>query len=159
MPRRRTADIRLTAAVKADPAEVYRALTSARELCVWWLDRAETDARNMGRWRMEWAAPAAGGPREAAGVFVDLEPQRKVAFMEEPRTLAKGVPPLATFFIEKRPRGAEVTLVQAGFLSEALLDARRARWEDCLAKLKVYLETGRPRKDALLTLAAPARRK
>lgn len=156
MPRRRT-DIRLNVAIKAEPAEVYRALTSARELCVWWLDRAETDARNMGRWRMEWPAKTDGGRREAAGVFVDLEPGRKVAFIEEERTLPKGLPPLATFFIEKRPRGCEVTLVHAGFTAPAVEAKWRARWEDCLAKLKSYLETGRGRKDQTLTLASSRR--
>lgn len=153
---RRTADIRLSILVKAEPAEVYRALTSARELCVWWLDRAETDARNMGRWRMEWGAAARAGRREAVGTFVDLEPARKVAFIEEDKTLPKGLPPLSTFFIEKRPRAAEVTLVQAGFSASgrgaALLGAARAHWEDCLAKLKVYLETGRARKGETLML-------
>lgn len=156
---RRTADIRLSILVKAEPAEVYRALTSARELCVWWLDRAETDARNMGRWRMEWGG---GGRREAVGAFVDLEPARKVAFIEEDKTLPKGLPPLTTFFIEKRPRAVEVTLVQAGFSASArgvlLLARARIHWEDCLAKLKIYLETGRTRKGETLTIG-PARRK
>lgn len=156
MPRR-SSDIRLAVAIKAEPAEVYRALTSARELCVWWLDRAETDARNMGRWRMEWPAKAEAGRREAAGFFVDLEPGRKVALMEEERTLPKGLPPLSTFFIEKRPRGSEVTLVHAGFASPALEARWRARWEDCLAKLRSYLETGRGRKDQTLTLASVRR--
>ncbi|MBI3297100.1 MAG: SRPBCC domain-containing protein [Elusimicrobia bacterium] len=162
---RRTRDIRLSVLVKAQPSEVYRALTSARELCVWWLDRAETDARNMGRWRMEWGVAARAGRREAAGYFVDLEPARKVALLEEDRTLPKGLPPLATFFIEKRGRASELTLVQAGFSASArgteLRGSVRTHWEDCLAKLKVYLETGRARKGETLDLKVrvPARRK
>lgn len=152
MPRaRRTTDIRLCVLIKAEPADVYRALTSARELCVWWLDRAETDARSMGRWRMEWSA-APGARREASGTFVDLEPGRKVALIEEERTRPRGLPPLTTFFIEKRGRASAVTLVQAGFASSALLEAAGRRWEDCLAKLKAYLETGRPRKTETLSL-------
>ena len=153
MKKRRSYDIRLAAAVRVEPAEVYRALTSARELCAWWLDRAETDARNMGRWRMGWGA-AAGGRGEARGLFVDLEPGRKVALMEEDGTLPKGEPPLTTFFLEKKGRATEVTVVAAGFASEKSLAAPRARWEDCLAKLKLYLETGRARKGETLSLPA-----
>ena len=163
MPRaRRTADIRLPVALKAAPDEVYRALTSARELCVWWLDRAETDARNMGRWRMEW--PAAKGEKargEASGVFVDLEPGRKVAWIQDDRSRPAGVPALVTFFIESKGRGCEVTLVHAGFSAApgraAVLASWRGGWEDCLAKLKLYLETGRAKKGEVLTLAAARR--
>ncbi|TPW19770.1 MAG: hypothetical protein FD126_2352 [Elusimicrobia bacterium] len=150
MPKRRTSDIRLVVSVRTEPSEVYRALTSARELCAWWLDRAETDARNMGRWRMG-GAPGRG---EARGLFVDLEPGRKVALIEDDGTRPAGVPPLTTFFLEKKGRATEVTLVAAGFTSAKPLAASRARWEDCLAKLKLYLETGRARKAETLALAA-----
>lgn len=149
MPKRRTADIRIAVSVRTEPAEVYRALTSARELCSWWLDRAETDARNMGRWRMG-GAPGRG---EARGLFVDLEPGRKVALIEDDGTRLKGFPPLTTFFLEKKGRATEVTLVAAGFTSPQTLAAARARWEDCLAKLKLYLETGRACKSQTLALA------
>lgn len=148
MAARRTSDIRLVVSVKTEPAEVYRALTSARELCSWWLERAETDARNMGRWRMGGAP----GRAEARGLFVDLEPSRKVALLEDENTLLKGEPPLATFFLEKKGRATEVTLVQAGFTSPKPLEAARVRWEDCLAKLKLYLETGRVKKTETLAL-------
>lgn len=154
MKKGRLLDIRLAVTVRAQPAEVYRALTSARELCAWWLDRAETDARNMGRWRMGWGPQAASRP-EARGLFVDLEPGSKVAFMEDDSTRPKAEPALTTVFIEKRGRGAEVTLVSAGFKGEKALDAARARWADCLAKLKLYLETGRAKKGE--TLALPAK--
>lgn len=150
MPKRRSADLRLFVSVRAEPSEVYRALTSARELCAWWLERAETDARNMGRWRMA-GAPGRG---EARGLFVDLEPQRKVALMEDDATRPKGDPPLTTFFLEKKGRATEVTVVCAGFAAPKPLAASRARWEDCLAKLKLYLETGRARKTETLALAA-----
>lgn len=150
MAARRSSDIRLVVSVRTDPAEVYRALTSARELCSWWLERAETDARNMGRWRMGGAPTRT----EARGLFVDLEPGRKVALMEDESTRLKGNPPLATFFLEKKGRATEVTLVQAGFTSPKPLEAARSRWEDCLAKLKLYLETGRARKAETLVLTA-----
>ena len=75
-----------------------RALTSATELCRWWLQGAETDARSGGRLRMVWPklkyeCDKNGGSRngrifpphaamgDSEGCFVDLEPGRKVAWM------------------------------------------------------------------------------
>jgi len=86
-------DIRVSAFIKAEPDQVYRALTSARELCVWWLERAETEARNMGRLRMVWPDGSKGRANEATGVFVDLEPGRKVAWLWDSRRGRAGSPP------------------------------------------------------------------
>ena len=84
---------------------------------------------------------------EREGVFVDLEPARKVAWLWKPARGEKGVPPLASIFILPARGGSEVTLLHAGFSSAAsadLLYQGHARaWEDGLAKLKLYLETGR----------------
>ena len=148
-----TRDIRLASLIRAKPEVVYRALTSARELTRWWLLGAETDARNAGRVRMVWPrvrakdglkAPGFG---ERQGVFVDLEPGRKVAWLWKPARGEKGVPPLTSIFILPARTGSEVTLQQSGFPSAASADplyAGYARaWEDGLAKLKLYLETGR----------------
>jgi len=174
-PRSRTRDLRFSVRINARPEKVYRALTSATELCRWWLAGAETDARNAGRFRMIWpkvkcancdngagrAAKAfpphvAVGDRE--GYFVDLEPARKVAWMSKPSRRRSVVPPLSTFFIEPKGRGCEVTLVQSGFPSRPAADKYFAGclegWEDCLAKLKLYLETGRTCKTQILTFPA-----
>ncbi|MFA5140664.1 MAG: SRPBCC domain-containing protein [Elusimicrobiota bacterium] len=152
-----TADIRISAFVRAKPEQVYRCFTSARELCVWWLDRAETEARNMGRFRMVWPSKGGGKDVEAAGVFVDLEPGTKVAWIWDKPSRPRGVPALITFHIESRPRGSQVTVVHAGFSSagpgEKLLRRYRESWEDCLAKLRLYLETGKTRKAERLKLA------
>lgn len=148
-----TRDIRLAATIRAKPELVYRSLTSARELTRWWLLGAETDARNAGRLRMIWprssgkaGAPAPGfGERE--GVFVDLEPARKVAWLWKPARGEKAAPALTSIFVLPAKGGSEVTWLQSGFPSAAKADplyARYARgWEDGLAKLKLYLETGR----------------
>lgn len=152
----RTQDIRVTAFIKTRPDQVYRALTSARELCVWWLDRAETEARNMGRLRMVWPGPK-GAAGEATGVFVDLEPGRKVAWIWDSPPRPRGIPALVTFHIELKPRGAQVTVVHAGFSAapsrQKLLASCRTGWEDCVAKLKLYLEAGKTFKAERLTLS------
>ena len=160
-----TRDIRLTATIRAKPELVYRSLTSARELTRWWLEGAETDARNAGRLRMIWPrARAKDGSRcpgfgEREGVFVDLEPARKVAWLWKPARGEKGVPALASIFILPARGGkSEVTLLHSGFPSAASADAvygRYARaWEDGLAKLKLYLEKGRTCKLECLDLEA-----
>jgi uncharacterized protein YndB with AHSA1/START domain len=145
--------------MRANPAEAYRALTSARELCVWLADRAETDARSMGRMRIVWPKNEWLGETEAAGVFVDLEKARKVAWLWGDKTRPEDVPPLVTVFIEERPRklGSTLTLVHAGFpgsaSKRALVERYLARWEDFLAKLRLYLDAGKTCKNDRLTLS------
>lgn len=157
-PRRgATRDIRYEVPLKAAPERVYAALTSARELTRWWLAGAETDARNAGRLRLVWAkSKTAPGFGEREGFFVDLEPGRKVAWMWKPGRGEKGVPPLSSFFINPRLKNCELTLLHAGFDSaaaaDALYGAYARHWEDAVAKLKLYIETGKTCKDELIDL-------
>ena len=154
-PRFRHRDIRLSVPVKARPDRVWRCVTSARELCSWWTERAETDARNGGRVRLVWPATSDGPQREARGAFVDLDPGKKAAWMWS--APARGVPPLVTFFIEARKGGATVTVLHAGFSTADSFDSRyvtwQRLWEDCLAKLVLCLETGRTMKTEETRLA------
>ena len=167
-PRGKTRDLRFTVKIRAKPEQIYRALTSATELCRWWLQGAETDARNVGRFRMVWPklkkSEAAGASRafplhvalgDSEGYFVDLEPGRKVAWIWKlPRKCQ--YPALSSFFIESRRATCEVTLVHAGFSAKPTVDkvyqGCSEGWEDCLAKLKLYLETGRTCKSQALSL-------
>ncbi len=153
---RRTTDIRIATPIKAKPEQVFRALTSARELCAWWLERAETESRNMGRFRMVWPPGRARTLPETRGVFVDLEPGSKVAWIIDDRTRPAGLPALVSFFIEKRGRGSRLTLVHAGFSAaksqRRLIEKTKEKWEDCLAKLKLYLESGKTCKTDRLSL-------
>jgi uncharacterized protein YndB with AHSA1/START domain len=163
-PRSKTRDVRLAVRVRARPEAVYRALTSARELTRWWLLGAETDARNAGRVRMIWPrvrnvdGVRCRGIGEREGVFVDLEPGTKVAWLFKPARGDRRAPPLVSVFIEKRRGGSEVTLVHAGFPSDASADdpycGYARAWEDGLAKLKLYLETGRTCKMERMDLEA-----
>jgi uncharacterized protein YndB with AHSA1/START domain len=154
----KTRDLRFTLRIKAKPEQIYRALTSATELCRWWLAGAETDARNVGRFRMVWpkvrqpngnghskAFPPNVAVGDSEGYFVDLEPGRKVAWMWKLKR--RTIPPLSSFFITPVGRACEVTLVHAGFpakaTSDKYYDGCARGWEDCLSKLKLYLETGR----------------
>ncbi|MBI4349293.1 MAG: SRPBCC domain-containing protein [Elusimicrobia bacterium] len=141
--------------MRARPERVWRCVTSARELCSWWTERAETDARNGGRLRLVWPATADEPQREARGAFVDLDPGRKAAVLWA--APARGVPPLVTFFIEPRRGGSTVTVLHAGFSTAENFDSRfetwRGLWEDCLAKLTLYLEAGRTMKSEAVRLA------
>ena len=94
-----TRDIRLAAMIRAKPELIYRSLTSARELTRWWLLGAETDARNAGRVRMIWPRGGRDGFGERTGVYVDLEPARKVAWLWKAMKGEKGVPALTSVFI------------------------------------------------------------
>jgi hypothetical protein len=87
---------------------------------------------------------------------VDLEPECKVAWLWKGPGRRDGSPPLCSFFILPKGRGCEVTLLHAGFSKRPSADrvyaAFRAGWEDALAKLKLYQETGKTRKTDILTL-------
>jgi uncharacterized protein YndB with AHSA1/START domain len=167
----RTRDLRFTVRIKAKPEQVYRALTSATELCRWWLQGAETDARSVGRFRMVWPRvkrhdgdgaervfpPNGAALGDSEGTFVDLEPGRKVAWLWKlPRRCR--FPALSSFFIQPHGRGCEVTLLHAGFSCRPVADKAYAGcaegWEDCLSKLKLYLETGRTCKAQALSFKA-----
>ena len=165
----KTRDLRFSIRIKAKPEQVYKALTSATELCRWWLQGAETDARSVGRFRMVWPKVKRDGGKpfpphvavgESEGHFVDLEPGRKVAWLWKLPRKRDRIHPLSSFFIQPRGRGCEVTLLHAGFKAtqgaERYYLGRAEGWEDCLAKLKLYLETGRTCKSQALTLSALA---
>ena len=162
--RLKTRDVRFAVKLRAEPAAVYQALTSARELTRWWLLGAETDARNTGRVRMVWPRVRRGdgtrcdGLGEREGVFVDLESGKKVAWMFKPARGDRRAPPLVSVFIDKRRGGCEVTLLHAGFKSapssDELYQGYACAWEDGLAKLKLYLETGRTCKMESMDLEA-----
>lgn len=167
--RSKTRDLRFTLRIKAKPEQVYRALTSATELCRWWLQGAETDARSSGRFRMVWPklkrkngeAVQAFPPNvclgDTEGHFVDLQPGKKVAWIWK-LGRSQRYPPLSSFFIERRGRGCEVTLLHGGFSARPEADRYfqgcAEGWEDCLAKLKLYLETGRTCRSQALTFAS-----
>lgn len=164
----KTRDIRLTVEIKAPPDNIYKALTSARELCRWWLAGAETDARNTGRLRLVWpklkaadsgrSFPPHTAVGESEGFFVDLEPGRKVAWMWKLPRNKKNIPPLSSIFIRPHGRSCEVTLLHGGFPSRPssakFVDGCAQGWEDCLSKLKLYLETGRTCKNQALSFSA-----
>ena len=151
--RLKTRDVRFAVKLRAEPLAVYKALTSARELTRWWLLGAETDARNAGKVRLVWPRVKGGdgsrcaGLGERQGVFVDLEPAKKVAWLFTPARGDLRAPPLVSVFIDRRRGGCEVTLLHAGFKSapsyDELYRGYACAWEDGLAKLKLYLETGR----------------
>lgn len=154
--KRGTQDIRLSVKIKASPKKVYGALTSARTLCRWWLEGAETNAKNLGHFRLVWpkikdtkikrAFPLYPSQREIKGFFVDLEPGKKIAWIWELPS-PKKYPALSTFFIEKNGRSSVVTVIQCGFpnrpSAQKYLEGASLGWEDCLSKLKLYLETGK----------------
>ena len=152
-------DIRVATVLRAPPADAYRALTSARELCVWLAERAETDARSMGRMRLVWPRASWAADPEISGVFVDLEPGRKAAWLWDDRSRPEGVPALVSVFLEASASGRRTTvsLVHAGFSGAAsgaaLLGRYRARWEDFLAKLRLYLDAGKTCKGDLLSFS------
>ncbi len=149
-----TRDIRADVTVKAAPERVWRALTSSRELGRWWGCSAIADPRNGGEVKLRWSGPASDsypqGLGALEGIFVDLEPGRKVAWIWKLPADLGDVPPLSSVFLTPIKGGCEVTALHSGFEAGAADNHREAfarGWAGALRRLRSYLETrpgGRP---------------
>ncbi|MFA6093587.1 MAG: SRPBCC domain-containing protein [Elusimicrobiota bacterium] len=141
-------DIRVSVRLRCSPEQAYEALTSERGLLLCGLSRAKTDARSRGRFRMVWPRNAVHGDLEASGVFVDLDPGNKAAWLfDEKRSFGKvGMPALVNIFIEPCGRGARATLVHPGFPAgeDAGQAAFRSLWTELLDGLRSRFSGGRP---------------
>lgn len=155
---KRTRDLRISTVVKAVPERVYRALTSPRELYQWWSARSEGRAVNGVAFRMDWDVgdvepgvyPQALG--RVRGVYVDLEPGRKVGWAWDAAGRSESVPRLVSFFIVPVRKDSEVTIQHCGFpggpAAAPFYEGFSKGWEDMLTRLKRFLEA-RPRRSMI----------
>lgn len=102
--------------------------------------------------RLRWRGRGAGEGRnkypqglgEVRGVFVDLQPGRKVAWLWEAQAPGPGTPRLVSFFILPSGRSSEVSIQHCGFEpgpgAEPLFKGFKAGWTDALSRLKRHVE-------------------
>lgn len=121
-------------AVKAAPAQVYRAFTNAEALQEWFADVVEADAHPGGRVYFWWNAGY-----YAAGLYSTLEDKKKVAFSWQ--GLGEAVPTQVQVLIEPDGDGSHVTVLHAD-VPEAGAEAFAKEWPPALENLKAVLETG-----------------
>ena len=139
--------------VKARPAAVFEALTSAERLQRWFMSRAETDPRPGGAFKFAWDFADAAQNGTQQGQFLEVEPGKVVSYTWQARPAPA---PLTTVTFTLTPEGdsTRVSLAHTGFGAgadgRAALDQHAGPWDFYLANLKAYLEDGVDNRAAML---------
>lgn len=125
--------------VKAEPSEVFRALTNTSALRDWLCNAAQIETRKGGRVYLWW-----NKGYYAAGMFTDMERDEKLAFTWQ----GSGDPAATEVRVTLHPKGegTSVSITHGGVGSGAewAESAQRIKriWEDGLENLQSILETG-----------------
>jgi uncharacterized protein YndB with AHSA1/START domain len=139
--------------VRAAPAAVYAALTSADQLQRWFMSRAETDPRPGGAFHFAWNFADAAQNGTQAGKFVEAEPGRVVSYTWQARPSPAPLT-LVTFTLSPEGDGTRVRLAHTGFgegpAGQAALNQHAGPWDFYLANLRAYLEDGVDNRSAVL---------
>jgi uncharacterized protein YndB with AHSA1/START domain len=126
--------------VKAEPDEVYHALSNSTRLREWMCDLATTDPKSGGRVYFAWFPGF-----YACGDFTLLEPARTVAFSWFGRGEIR--PTQVTYTLAAQEGGTLVTLVHSGLGTGEDWDRIRKNfqhnWESALDNLASIMDTGR----------------
>jgi uncharacterized protein YndB with AHSA1/START domain len=134
--------------LRARPAIVFAALTTAEGLAHWWgpdtgpVLVAESDARVGGRFRVRFRL-VDGSEHEAAGEYLEVVDSKRVVlgwrwtFGGEPDERGR----VSLVIIDLRPIdiGTEITFTHAQLHTELSCNSHRAGWAGALDKLERYL--------------------
>jgi len=125
--------------VKADPSEVYHALTNSTRLREWMCDLATTDPKVGGRVYFAWFPGFYG-----CGDFTALEHEKTVAYTWFGRGEIR--PTLVTYTLSPQEGGTQVTLVHSGLGEgedwEHVRKNFQHNWERALENLASIMESG-----------------
>ncbi|MGE5124327.1 MAG: SRPBCC family protein [Acidobacteriaceae bacterium] len=131
--------------IRAEPSDVYKALTTAGGLDAWFTHGAVVDARPGGRILFRWENWGPGRvTAEDGGPVVEATPPYRFVFQWHPDSQEY----LTTVEIDIRPteNGTIVCLHEHGFVDTfsglAALANCAAGWGEALTLLKFYLEYG-----------------
>lgn len=132
----------LSRTLDASPAEVFRALTDARELSRWWTTTAESDARTGGAFSYVFEFDDASRNHTYVGNYHDVTPDERVSY---PWQTSLGE---TTVDVRLRPSGdgTELTLTHSGWGESAESDEavhlHEQGWSFFLDNLVAYLDRG-----------------
>ena len=126
--------------IRADPKEVFDALTNPKVLVKWLADRAEFSPSKGGTYLLGWS----GGPTHT-GSIVEIEPNRTVALSWEwPGVSLKGT--VFRLSVEPKDDGSILTVDHSGFPKlerwTELYGGAEWGWTYFALNLKSVLETG-----------------
>jgi len=123
--------------IKAPPERVFRALTEARELERWFVQRAEIELKPGGTIRTEWA-PGVG----EHGKVKDVKPFQLFSFTWE---ALSPTPTTLTFELSKQRDGTLLTLTHSGIGDGEKWEVYRnisKAWDAHLNDLASWIQTG-----------------
>lgn len=139
--------LELRRVLRADRTRVFRALTDEAEVPHWWgpagfvTSVIDLDARVGGRLRFEMRPPG-GEAFHLAGEFVEVDPPARLVFTfrwEEPDPDDRVT--VVALVLREVEAGAEMSLRQGEFATEARLELHRDGWTDSLSKLSGLVES------------------
>ena len=137
--------LELERALPADPAAVFRAVSTAHELAEWWgpagftVPTLDFRPRPGGRYRIEMQPPE-GDAFHLTGEFREVEPPTRLAFTfawEPPDP--DDVENLVDLTFDSAGDGTKLHLTQGPFATEERLELHRAGWTDSLDRLEHLL--------------------
>ena len=128
------------------PEKVWRAWTDPQALAQWWgpggpapVAVAELDVRVGGRFRIVFGGPD-GNEHEAAGVYKEVVPGRKLVFSWcWPRTTPDRVSQI-TILLRPEGGGTDMEFRHEQFFDEAARDAHLRGWAGTFDKLETHLK-------------------
>jgi uncharacterized protein YndB with AHSA1/START domain len=134
----------LTRRFSATPEKVYAAWADPQKLVQWFGPgsveegsvKADIDLRVGGRYRISFRAN--GGYNEVAGVYREVEPNRKLVFSWAWHSTPERES-LVTISIKPEGSGSLLVFNHAQFLDEKARDNHQRGWTEFLGKLESYL--------------------
>lgn len=132
----------LTRELEASPAQVFRALTDARELSRWWTTAAESEARTGGEFAYVFEFADASRNHTYRGRYHDVVPGERVSFPWQ------GSGGETTVDVRLRPReaGTELELTHSGWgdgpEADEAVELHEQGWSFFLDNLVAHLDRG-----------------
>jgi uncharacterized protein YndB with AHSA1/START domain len=129
------------------PEKVWRAWTEPQALKQWFgpgdqhqpVSVADVDVRVGGRFRLVFGGPE-GNEHEAAGVYKEVQPNRKLVFTWSwPRTTPERVSQV-TILLRAEGGGTDMEFRHEQFFDEAARDGHRRGWTGTFGKLEKFLK-------------------
>ena len=128
------------------PEKVWRAWTEPQALKQWFgpsgqhqpVSVADVDVRVGGRFRLVFGGPD-GNEHEAAGVYKEVQPNRKLVFTWSwPRTTPDRVSHI-TILLRAEGGGTDMEFRHEQFFDDAARDGHRRGWTETFGKLEAFL--------------------
>jgi uncharacterized protein YndB with AHSA1/START domain len=141
------ADISITRVFDAPRDRVYGNWVRAADLSGWFAPKgctvthSEVDARQGGRWRVEYRSDESGQEYHEFGEFRVVEPVERLVFTLTQQAVGseQGPETVVSVSFADHDGKTEMAFQQTGFTSVAVRDGNAEGWQECFKKLDTRL--------------------